>query len=118
VRNLLLACASAGIIVPSIFAFLWHWIEGAGSIGSGAQNILLKIQLILWPSSIMMIPATDPNNPRLYWTAFAFSVTANVVLYVVIGLTVWLGITRSKWYLLLPLAGLGVLWWQLLSIFQ
>ena len=65
-----------------------------------------------------MMPTANPDNARLYWEAFAFSVAANVILYVVVGVLLWLGVTRSKWYLLLLLVGLGLLWWQLFSIFH
>lgn len=117
-RNLLAVCLAAGIVVPSAFALLWRWVERTGALDPVIHSVLLKIQLIVWPSSIMMMATADPNNPRLYWTAFAFSVATNVIFYVIVGIMIWLGITRSKWYLLFPVAGLGLFWWPLFSIFQ
>jgi hypothetical protein len=117
-RKLILMCITAGIGVPCAFALMWHWFETPGMLSDGAQRVLVKVQLILWPSSVMMMPATDPNNPQLYWTAFTLSVAANVLLYVVLGILVWLGVTRNRWYLLPAIAGLAVLWWRLLSTFR
>jgi len=103
-----------GLSLPLIFTLIWAILEKTkywyGSLGNG----LATLQFLIWPSSIFMMATAGHRG--IDYGMLSISVAANIVLYSIIGLVVWLGIKRHRWllYLLIMIIILG--WYKLLTL--
>ena len=79
-------------------------------LGLGLQ----KLMLILWPSSLMLLPAGSDES--LLSAALLISIAVNVVLYVVIGAAIWYGFRKHHVVLVLLAIVIAVLWWRVLTL--
>jgi predicted RND superfamily exporter protein len=60
-----------------------------------------------------MIAASEES---LYLGLLLIAIAVNVVLYVVIGSTIWYGLRKHHVILVLLAAVLAVMWWRILSL--
>jgi hypothetical protein len=106
--------ALAGILVSTIFTFLFEHIEGP------LRDYVFGFGVVLWPSvTVMIYPGPSFPDP-VYFQRLALSFGVNGAVYAVIGLMVWYGVYRRKWVLYV-LFGLLAVWgfvslrnWQLI----
>jgi len=107
-------CAAAGVLVPLIFQAAWWVISKYPAIDLKVGLGLQKLMLVLWPSSLMMLPAGSDES--LLPVALLISIAVNVVLYVAIGAAIWYGFRKHHVILILLAAVLAVMWWRILTL--
>lgn len=80
-RKWVLWWALGGLLVPVLLILRWKLLG----------SIFGELELILWPSSIMLLGLEGPaSRPRLDIVEFyALVMAMNVVLYAVVGLATW-----------------------------
>jgi hypothetical protein len=72
------------------------------------------ISLVLWPSSIFELGQTGPGSG---YGLFTILLIANALLYAFIGRFIWLGITKDKGFLAVPVLTIAIMcWWGLLFL--
>lgn len=101
----------SGLIIPFLSRVVWHFLDYSPYFDM--QRIVFKLQLLLWPTSVMMLAAA---NPQMEPEIFLFSMAANVVFYVLLGTLVWLGLRKHGAFFAIAGIGWGVIWWKLLSL--
>lgn len=104
--------AVIGCIIPLVFRLLWYFLNQTtyGWLHQTAQ----KLMLLLWPTSLMTLPSSD--EPGFEVKLFLISVTANVVLYIVFGILIWLGLRKHISFLGIVSVLVFALWWRLLTL--
>ena len=106
--------AIGGVLVPLIFQVVWWLVDRYQpanlDLGLGVQRIML----ILWPSSLMMLPAGSDES--LFLVALSISIVVNVVFYVAIGVAIWYGFRKHHVILVLLAIVIGVIWWRMLTL--
>ncbi|MCX7293177.1 hypothetical protein [Janthinobacterium sp.] len=95
--------------IPLLSRVVWHFLDYSFDM----QLMVFKLQLLLWPASIMMLAAA---NPQMETGIFLFSMAANVVFYAFLGTLVWLGLRKHGAFFAIAGIGWGVIWWKLLSL--
>ena len=105
--------AVIGLLIPLIFMALSRFYPVLNS--ADLMYYATRLALILWPASIMNIPASseDPSGAN---ELFVISTVANMVFYILIGLLVWLGLKKHCGFFVLLGFLLFVLWWRLLTL--
>jgi hypothetical protein len=107
--------ASAGLIVPVVDSLLFifaldflhkHWV---------LYTKWTYIRILVWPSSLMFFGT--PSKPFPYGVAIS-STLINVLLYSMIGITVWMGMKKGYWILYLVITTIVLLWFYLWKAFQ
>jgi hypothetical protein len=97
--------AAAGAFVPCVWATFSQIVRLTGW-QSIAEKSLYKFQLMMWPSSIFMLGTAEGRPSSLsYWRVFGLSLAANVVVYLAVGLLIYLGLTR---FMGIGVRGIGV----------
>ena len=118
--------ALTGVIVPVILNVVWRYYSNVLSEHyydnpqhqyffphqGQYESILTTVTTILWPSSILELGEAPGNESR----TFANSLLANVVLYLVVGIFIWLGIKKHKAFFAIPALVLIPVWGWLLSL--
>lgn len=80
---------------------LWKWMFGWGSIGLLVPAAVIlrwkllhatfaRIELILWPSSIMLMGLDGQHSAFIILLSYAMVISMNIIFYCVIGLLTWL----------------------------
>lgn len=101
----------SGLIIPLLSRVVWHFLDYSSYFDM--QLMVFKLQLLLWPTSVMMLAAANPQSaPGI----FVFSMAANAGLYALLGTLVWLGLRKHAAFFLIAGIGWGVIWWKLLSL--
>lgn len=109
--QLIVVSGATGLLIPVLFRTLWYFLERSTNLQ--LTLFLQKLMLILWPTSLMTLPAS--LNPAFDLQAFLIASIANGLLYTLVALTVWLGIRKHLAFLLVPTFCLGLAWWLLLT---
>ena len=110
-RRFTIFSAFVGLLVPLVFGLLWGWINTSQAVGLDGQIIIHKITLALWPVSINMLAAS--NSAKLTNEFYLADGLVNVLLYTILGISIWYGIHKSRIILLVPISVIGVIWWGL-----
>jgi len=105
--------AVAGGILPLIFVLTGWAVGKTQGIELKVLIIFQNIMLMLWPSSLMLLPTGSDES--LLPFALLISIPVNIVFYAVIGTVVWYGL-KYHFILVLLAAALSVLWWRLLTL--
>lgn len=105
--------AVAGVVVPLVFQVIWWIVDSYPSIGRSIGYGLHKATLVLYPSSFVMLAASEES---LYLGLLLISIAVNVVLYVAIGAAIWYGFRKHHLILVLLAAVLAVMWWRMLTL--
>ncbi len=103
--------AGLGLLIPFVFRVTWYFIDQSTSLKAGI--IVEKIMLMLWPTSLMALPASD--EPGFETKLFLISLAANVVLYALMGFLIWLGLRKNVGFFVIPVLLLPMMWWWLLT---
>jgi hypothetical protein len=74
-----LCAAALGLLVPAAFLLRWK-ITGYG---------FGDLEVTFWPSSIFLMGLEGNHNVSTIITVFAIALTANVILYAIVGLLTW-----------------------------
>jgi small basic protein len=101
-----------GLLIPVIFRSAWYYLNKSGSIK--IQIIVEKLMLILWPTSIITLPASYDSNFET--KLFIISLLTNCLLYAMIGVLIWLGIRKHISFLAIAGIFLFLLWYWLLTL--
>jgi hypothetical protein len=108
--------ALVGGIVPILLNVVWRVINNASSHNLSFEIVMEKITLLLWPSSVALLAGAGFNNNAMSIKLFFLATVMNVVLYSVLGASVWYVIGKSRILLLLPITAVGALWYWLLRL--
>ena len=103
--------AATGVLVPVVFRAMWYFLNQSANVKAGL--IMEKLMLVLWPTSLMTLPASP--DPGFETKLFLISMIANVVVYGVFGLLIWLGLRKHVSFLALAGFPLFAVWWWLLT---
>lgn len=103
--------AATGVLVPVVFRAMWYFLNQSANVKAGL--IMEKLMLVLWPTSLMTLPASP--DPGFETKLFLISMIANVVVYGVLGLLIWLGLRKHVSFLALAGFPLFAVWWWLLT---
>ena len=106
--------AFSGVVIPLVFQVVWWLVNRFGVGGLDVQLSIQKLMLILWPSSLMMLPAGSDES--LLPVALLLSIAANVVLYAVIGAAIWYGFKKQHVVLIFVAIAISVMWWRVLTL--
>lgn len=106
--------AVGGVVVPLVFQVIWLGVNRYPAIELKLGLGLQKIMLVLWPSSLMMLPAGSDES--LLPVALLISIAVNVVLYIAIGAAIWYGFRKHYVVLVLLAVVMAVMWWRILSL--
>jgi hypothetical protein len=110
--------ALAGGIMPLMLGGVWHYFDhlkienGPSYQYNHYDKWLTSVTFILWPSSIIELGEMPGNESRI----FADSLIMNVLLYLVVGILLWLGVKKHKAFFAIPALVLIPLWGWLLSL--
>lgn len=104
----LFACAGLGI--PLMFTLIWYINDYYPF-----NRILRTIQIFLWPSSLAMMAAAGKEGVE-YYKMLGESISINILLYALIGVLVWLGVSKQQWILYLTAVFILLLWLRLLTL--
>jgi hypothetical protein len=114
--KMLMVCGACGVCVPLAFLLFWQICRMLATSAEWVFHVY-KIQLLLWPSSILMIAAGAFSVfSGAFWSVAAASISANVLVYMFIGTLIWLGLTKFKGFLLIAPALVIIAWVALLSL--
>lgn len=106
--------AVGGVLVPLVFQAAWWVISKYSAIDLKLGLGLQKSMLVLWPSSLMMLPAGSDES--LLPVALLISIAVNVVLYAAIGAAIWYGFRKHHVILVLLAVVMVVMWWRTLTL--
>jgi hypothetical protein len=106
--------AAGGVLVPLVFQAVWWVVNRYPAIELKLGLGLQKLMLVLWPSSLMILPAG--SDETLLPVALLISIAVNVVLYVAIGAAIWYGIRKYHMVLVLLAVVMAVVWWRVLTL--
>lgn len=103
--------AFVGFLVPLVFRAMWHFFNQSRNLD--VHVVAEKLMLLLWPTSLMTLPASP--EPGFETKLFLLSLAANVIIYAVLGMLVWLGLRKHIGFF--AIAGLPAIamWWWLLT---
>lgn len=114
-RRFLSRFALMGAIVPLLFLTIWHLVDQHPSINIILYLTLFRIQLILWPSSMVTFAA--PADDSGYF-ASTIAVLVNVALYIIVGTALWRALKQHYVLLVIVALILTTIWWKLLTSFK
>ncbi|HTO42472.1 MAG TPA: hypothetical protein VML56_00185 [Burkholderiales bacterium] len=105
--------AALGLAIPLVFRFVSTSLERFEQIPDAVWIVFDYLQLMLWPTLLLLIPVEEPSAPDLSsWGTVAVAALANVSVYAALAGLVWVGMAKSRWILLLPLLVVVGIWVQ------
>jgi hypothetical protein len=107
----ILAGAGLGLAVPLVFRLAMAALDRIPQAPVGMLTAFDYVQLMLWPTPLLLVPVEEPGAPDLSaWGSFAIAALANVTLYAALAGLVWLGLTKSRWILAVPVLAVAAIW--------
>ena len=104
--------AALGGAIPLLFRLLYSTIDDGSSISSSAWEVMDYIQLMLWPTPMLLAAAEEPGAADLHsWGVVAVTTLANMTLYGVTAALICAGIYRAKVILVAPVLLVAGIWW-------
>ncbi len=79
--------ALSGVLVPLIFQVIWWLVNRYQTTDLDLEIGIQTLMLILWPSSLMTLPAGSDES--LLPIALLISTVVNVAFYIAIGAAIW-----------------------------
>lgn len=104
--------SGVGLLVPLIFRAVWHYLNQYANIK--VQMFVEKLMLLLWPTSIMALPASP--DPSFEAKLFFISLGANILFYAILGTLIGLGLRKHISFLVVAFLLVAVVWWLLLTL--
>jgi hypothetical protein len=103
--------AALGLGIPVVLRFIANGLESYARIPDAAWIIFDYVQLMLWPTLLLLVPVEEPGAPDLSsWRSIAVATLANVSVYATLAGLVWAGMAKSRWILVLPLLIVMGIW--------
>lgn len=103
-----------GVIIPLMFQAVWWVVYRYQTSNLDLQNGIQKLMLVLWPSSLMALPAGSDES--LLPVTLLISIAVNVLLYLFIGSAIWYGIRKHYVVLVFLAIVMAVMWWRVLTL--
>lgn len=103
--------AAVGLLVPFVFLVIGYFINQSANLSAGL--IADKLALLLWPTSLMTLPASTESGFET--KLFLFSLAANVIFYTIIGMLIWFGLRKNVGFFAIAGIPLVTIWWWLLT---
>lgn len=114
-RFIILFMLVGGIFVPLTFQILRLVLESYPAIDFELGYYLMYLVIILWPSSLMLMPFSGEESNFLL--ILLIPIAVNMALYFSIGTAIWYGFFMKKYWVLFMLAiTMGYIWWNLLTL--
>lgn len=101
-------CAIGGFLIPFVLSGIWMLLEKHAQLYLSVGGALASVQLVIWPSSIMMLGTAGQSSINL--PILLLSSVVNAAFYALIWTLIWYGIYRHRW-VLLPLAAFMIAGW-------
>ena len=106
--------AALGLAVPLVFRVIATVLESYERIPDAAWIVFDYVQLMLWPTLLLLVPVEEPGAPDLSsWGSVAVAALANVSVYATLAGLVWAGMAKSRWILVLPVLMVAGIWLQI-----
>ena len=107
--------AILGVVVAIAFNSYWRLLElnRAWDLNSWVQQVVIAIQILFWPSSIIAI-AEQPDRSDAT-TYFLIAASLNAVMYAGVGAIGWYGWMRSRTVLVGLVVVVLFAWYHLFS---
>jgi hypothetical protein len=107
-----LAGAGLGLAVPLVLRVISAVLESFSDAPAGLLVAFDYVQLMLWPTPLLLVPIEEPGAPDLSaWGSVAIAALANVTVYATLAGLVWLGLAKSRWILAVPVALVAATWY-------
>src|SRR6266404_1973830 len=91
-------------------------LDDMQAVPSSVLSAFDYVQLMFWPTPMIMLPADEPGSPDLNsFGPFTVATLGNAALYALLAGLTWLGVRRSRWFLVLPAAVVAGLWYLVWS---
>ena len=107
-------CAVGGLLIPIVFSIAWAMLEKHSQLYLSLGRVLEVIQLLLWPTSLMMMGTAREASTNI--TVLLISSIANALLYALIGTLIWYGIYKQPWALFLVFIVVAAGWYSLFTL--
>ena len=105
--------AALGLGVPLVFRLASTALESYTGVPDVLWTIFDYVQLMLWPTPLLLVPVEEPGAPDLSsWGSFAVATLANITVYAVLSGLVWLGLAKSRMILAFPLLIIAGVWYS------
>lgn len=104
--------ATAGLVIPLLFRGAWYFLNQSTNLH--VHLVVEKLMLLLWPTSLMTLPASPA--PGFETKLFMFSLVANVSFYSVVGALIWLGMQKHAVFFVIAGLPLIAIWWWLFTL--
>ena len=112
----ILAGAGLGIVIPLLLRLASAATESLEAPPVGLLTALDYATLMLWPTTLLLVPVEEPGAPDLSsWGFLAVAVLANVTVYAGLAGLVWAGLAKARWILFIPaliVAGVWFIVWR------
>ena len=109
--------AALGLAIPVVFRLLSLLLESTTALPDAAWAALDNLQLMLWPTPMLLVPSDEPGAPDLSaWGILVITTLANITLYSSLAGLVWVGLRRARVVLALPLLIVAIIWYAVWSI--
>lgn len=109
----ILAGAALGLGIPLVLRFMAIALESYERMSDVAWIVFDYVQLMLWPTLLLLVPVEEPGAPDLSsWRFIAVAALANVSVYATLAGLVWASVAKSRWILVLPLLIVVGIWVQ------
>jgi hypothetical protein len=92
----LLVSGGAGLLAASLSLAMV-----LGKIGGSSYGVFVFKQLI-FPAYFPFAAVAGEPNTTAFWLTFAAALIINVMLYMMLGIMVWLGLSYSRIFLFIP----------------
>jgi hypothetical protein len=107
----ILVGAALGLVIPLVFRVASAALESYDAIPDAVWIVFDYLQLMLWPTPLLMVPVEEPGAPDLtLWGSFVVATLANITVYASLAGLVWAGLAKSRWILVLPLLIVACIW--------
>src|SRR2546430_1512190 len=108
--------AARALRLPGLLQLLARALDNVEAVPSTLLSALDYVQLMFWPTPMIMLPADEPGSPDLNsFGPFTLATLGNAGLYAVLAGLTYLGVKRSRWLLALPVAVVAGIWYAVWS---
>ncbi len=105
--------AALGLGVPLVFRLASTALESYTEVPDAMWTVFDYVQLMLWPTPLLMVPVEEPGAPDLSsWGSFAVATLANITVYAGLAGLIWMGLAKSRLILAFPLLIVAGIWYE------
>ena len=105
--------AALGLGIPLVFRLASIALESYAEVPDAMWTVFDYVQLMLWPTPLLMAPVEEPGAPDLSsWGSFAVATLANITVYAGLAGLIWMGLAKSRLILAFPLLIVAGIWYE------